>query len=136
MRIYVNYKDEYVSGGETVAGQEGEPWPSHEDTIYHFEPTNATLSNVSSYHEDLEVSLTEPLPNALWIVYVRYSTGNTFGRSLGHGSIEGAFVTHDEAKARATEIEKGGPSIKGYTPWDGYFERLESVEITAVPLLR
>lgn len=134
MKVFVNYKEEYVSGGEICEGQENDPWPSHEDTIYDFETVDVTLVNTNPYHETLEIELPSPLPQGLWTVVARYSDGDTFGSSVGHGSIEGVFLTEDEALARAQEIQNGGKSIYGYTRWDGYFAGLEGVDVKLVPL--
>lgn len=70
-----------------------------------------------------------------WFVWVNYSTGDSFGRSL-RGSICIVDIFKDFAEAvkcrndiqnnKATYI-KEGKECKIYAPWEGYFENLESV---------
>lgn len=134
MKVFVNYKERHEGGGEICAGEENDDWPSHETSYYSFETTDVTLVNTTPYHENLEIDLPEPMPMGLWTVVARYSDGDTFGSSSGHGSIEGVFLTEEEAKTRAKEIKDGGKSIRGYSPWTGYFSDLEGVDINLVPL--
>lgn len=134
--LFVNYSEEYLGGGEICAGQENDAWPSHEDTIQRFTVDNITLSNVTPYHETVEYDLTTPLPVGLFVVVAHYYDGGTFGRTCGYGSIEGVFATHEEAQARADAIDKGAPSVRGYTPWTGYFAGLERTEVVLAALLK
>lgn len=64
----------------------------------------------------------------LYTVIVRYSSGSTFNHRSGDHCIEGVYRNHDEAKAVAKRIEQGEYS-DDITPWTGFFERLERVEI-------
>lgn len=134
--LFVNYSEEHLGGGEICEGQENDAWPSHEDVIQRFDVDNITLKNVTPYHEEVLFDLPEPTPVGLFVVVAHYYDGGTFGRTCGYGSIEGVFSTHEEAQARATDIEKGAPSIKGYTPWTGYFAGLERTEVVLAPLLK
>lgn len=59
---------------------------------------------------------------------VRYKDGDTFGNSYGHGHIEGVYLSEDKAQEIVESIREGTYNKKlGYVPWDGYFNRLESV---------
>jgi hypothetical protein len=133
--LFVNYSESHVSGGEICAGQENYSWPSYETEYQSYDVESITLKNVSPYHEEIIHDLPDPKPNGLWVVVARYSDGGTFGSTSGYGSIEGVYDTRKEAQARADELEKGGSSRKGYTPWTGYFSDFEGVEIHLVPLV-
>lgn len=65
----------------------------------------------------------------MYLVVVRYSSGNTFGHSTGHAYVEGVYDTKESANLVAAMIEAESYSSKGYLPWQGYFESLEGVEI-------
>lgn len=98
----------------------------------------------------------------LYAVVVTYSTGNTFGHATGKLAV--AFVTEnaDEAiDARAAileqeqyeyehsysfrnktgktrkwdEVFREHPKSTGSSPWDGYFEKIESVDIVFLPVM-
>ena len=133
--LFVNYSESHESGGEICAGQENDSWPSYETEYQSYSVDSITLKNVTPYHEEIVHDLPEPQPNGLWVVVARYSDGGTFGSTSGYGSVEGVFNTRAEADARVKEIESGGGSRKGYTPWNGYFSDLEGVEVHLVPLV-
>lgn len=128
--LFVNYKKDYVSGGAICEGQENDPYPQFEDTYYSFSVESITLKNVTPYHEEIEYA--GPIESALWVVVVRYSDGGTFGLSCGYGSIEGVYATQEEAEVRRKELREGGKSITGFNVWDGFFARLQDVEIHLV----
>lgn len=74
----------------------------------------------------------------VYLVVVRYQTGDTFGRSYGNFHFYSVRKTEEEAIKDRLDCES--PVKKGdyenYRPWDGYFERLEHVEIHKMKLLR
>ena len=77
--------------------------------------------------------------NTVYVVVVTYNTGNSFGRAEGKLAL--AFVTEnpDEAIAAKNAIENNTYASfytspkwlagSGYTEWNGYFERVTSVDI-------
>lgn len=75
------------------------------------------------------VELDKPVePNSkVYLVVVRYSSGNTFGRSEGNGTIAGIYTTLEQASEARELVEQD--KWPGYAPWNGYFESLESVSI-------
>jgi hypothetical protein len=72
---------------------------------------------------------------------VTYSSGDTFGRSSGNIAI--AYITQDPAEAVKVKADLNhgkNPSYdlkcpKNYNPWDGYFERVENVDIVFLPVM-
>lgn len=134
--LFVNYSETHLGGGEICAGQENDAWPSYEDVFQDFCVENITLKNVGPYHETIEYDLPEPTPVGLFVVVVRYYDGGTFGRTCGYGSIEGVFATHEEAQARAKDLENGGKSIHGYNRWDSYFAGLERTEVVLAAIVK
>lgn len=66
------------------------------------------------------------VPSEVYIVWVRYSTGSTFGHESGRMLVLGAYETEEEAIAEV-KLVNSGKHPKHYT-WDGYFEKLESVD--------
>jgi hypothetical protein len=79
----------------------------------------------------------------LYLVVVTYSSGDSFGRSSGNTSI--AYITGnpDEALKIKGDLDRGinppkdDPNSQngGYYPWDGYFERVEDVNIVFLPVM-
>jgi hypothetical protein len=75
------------------------------------------------------------IPEAMHCVWVRYSDGDSFGRSTGNGQIVGLFKDEDAAHKLAKSISDNTykPSGQGYKTWCGYFNDLESVEVEKIP---
>lgn len=82
----------------------------------------------------------------VYIVVVTYSTGDTFGNSSGNLAI--AFITENpeealKAKEVIETVEDGWTeewcehpkSVASYPRWQGYFERVESVDIVFLPVM-
>ena len=82
----------------------------------------------------------------VYIVVVTYSTGDTFGNSSGNLAI--AFITENPEEAlKAKEVIetvtdgwteewcKHPKSVASYPRWQGYFERVESVNIVFLPVM-
>ena len=64
-------------------------------------------------------------PEEIYVVWVQYSDGDTFGHSTGLGQVLGAFHTLREAEAMQAAIMMDGSPIQG--PWHDYFAKLEGV---------
>lgn len=78
----------------------------------------------------------------VFVVYVLYQTGGTFATTYGEISIANVLSDLNQAFRLKERIEKNEATDKeihaGYKVWDGYFERLESVniEVLEAPKLR
>ena len=133
-RVYVNYSETFTGGGK-LPGEEG-PFASREDRHIDFQVKNVSLSPAHPYHVYNYIEIPDPAPKHCYVVVVRYKSGDTFGNSYGNGCIEGVFIHQADAEKRQAELKNGkGRSIHGYKAWEGYFERLESVDIHLVPLV-
>lgn len=98
--------------------------------------TTSTITGVSltvpdsHYYEYLPV---EGLPDKtiptgdVFVLAVRYSTGDTFGSESGRLHIPGVYHKYEDALTVGKKIREG--SFKGYAPWEGFFESLEDILI-------
>lgn len=138
--LYLDYV-EHRAGGDICAGQEGHEWPDHDDEHMSFTPR--ALYRKREAVPDWLCETIE-LPDGIdptttaFIVVVRYATGNTFGRSYGHWAIDGIYADPVAAAELARKItadeQSHGNLSHGYTPWSGYFDRYETVEVHALPV--
>jgi hypothetical protein len=78
-----------------------------------------------------------------WLLWADYDTGDSFGRDGNKVEFIDLFQSPDRAAAAAKELEdvrdfsakytrEDGTKIKMYIPWVGYFESLNSLNITMV----
>jgi hypothetical protein len=117
-------------------GPWSEDWSHSFGSIHRITPPQ--YSDVSS---DLNILAEEPV----YVVWVEYSTGDSFGwANRGRAVAVGVFKTYEDAqaleawlnnkdKARSysqTYDSPDGQILQIYCEWEGYFERLESVNIT------
>lgn len=71
----------------------------------------------------------------LYVVWVEYGSGDTFGRSEGNYEIAAITEIPEEALAIQKSIEKGKfdddhpKSVCSYPSWTGYFESLTAVHV-------
>jgi len=151
--VYIHKYENYVEGGEICEGQENDSWPSHEPKQYDSGIEKVTLARTGLDYDTFDLVL--PKDRTVWVVSVRYSTGDTFGSSHGHLAIAGVYATKDEAeyvaetiqlaeeenqKGRWGEKPKFDEATKArlkawrqdtrYFPWEGYFESIESVDVS------
>lgn len=131
-KLYFHY-EESSSGGETVAGQEGDAWPDYEDANTHFELLKCTLEKKENSFstETLSLSFLPEKNEEVYVVLVRYSSGNTFGRHNGCWYLEGVYKEKEEANIIVKKILD--KEYDGYVPWVGYFEYLESCDV--IPMI-
>jgi len=119
------------SGGEICAGQEDDPWPSHEDEVIDFELV-ACQKDVSEMpglqREQVQIDF-DACP-MIHVVLVRYRTGGTFGSTTGAWHIVGVYDSEGSAESIRKTIEDG--TYVGWEPWKGYFEKLESAEVVSL----
>jgi hypothetical protein len=139
--LIVHYEQRYESGGQICEGEEGDTWPNREDEYNSFTVLSAGRRVRDPYHDGLSqpavgFPLDKPFSsNRCYIVWVRYSTGDTFGSSHGHGSIAGAYLSRAEAEVCALAIKNKTAPFDGWRDdWCGYFESIEEVVIDYVPL--
>ena len=129
--IYLSY-DEYRSGGEVEEGQsENDRYASREDTDIDFQPRGISVelgNRIDIDNIQVNFNPLDYVDKRIYLVIVRYSTGDTFGHTNGAWCIEGAYLTDLEAINVRDSINND--SYKGkYPDWKGYFERLESAGV-------
>jgi hypothetical protein len=126
--IYIYYK-EYTTGGGAREGEEDEEWPNLEDEYTEFSIDNISLIRFSDIWRKEEILLDWEPKNGqtVYVLVVRYSSGNTFGNSFGNFHFVGVFKTEQEVLDHQKLINSS--NYEGYKPWVGYFERLEHYEI-------
>ena len=137
LRVYVEY-DRTESGGEAI--DPGERWSNRTDRVV--EVDFVRLHRESPEHRFFYDSIVINHPDMLkldklFLAVVRYSTGDTFGRTTGEFSLVGLAPTYQIAQAmldEATTPSKQG-DYKSYKPWEGFFERLEGTEIHELSLV-
>ncbi len=130
-RLYVEYY-ESSAGGEALEPEER--WSQREDTVkeVEFKRLHREPPKHRFFYDSIEVSNEGLLAlDTLWLAVVRYSTGDTFGRTTGCWALVGVAPTYKIAEAmleEATKPTKEG-DYKNYKPWEGYFESLTDTEI-------
>lgn len=112
-------------GGDALSD---EPYSSREDKHIEFTVTGLSPSSTGGlYQETIEV---EEVKFPLYVIVVRYSTGDSFGNTNGAWHVEGAYTDADKVQEIVDAINNDTYKSKcGYEVWKGYFERLENVEV-------
>lgn len=114
---------------------------------YHHEYTTFSVEGITidNKHLDIETSLDIKKGEKIYLLYVVYTTGDSFSTNHG-GSIEFINVYRDieiakENERRIKEFEEtndyhidlktsnGEGEYRIYTPWVGYFESIDYIEI-------
>ncbi len=132
--VYLSY-EESDSGGEPMDGESG-PYCSREPEYREWKPISISSKNPDEIYLE-EVLAADFIPDDMigkWIylVVVRYETGNTFGRSYGHAQPIACYADMKSAEKMAKLISDDKYTQTEdfpYCNWRGYFERLEDVEI-------
>ena len=114
------------SGGGIAPGQEDNDWPDRNPEYVDFDPEGVVSKNPDSFEaEGVEVDFNVPASGKeVFLVWVRYGTGDTFGHTDGEWTIIG--VLEDKNKAEALVDSIIDDTYTGYKCWDGYFENFES----------
>jgi hypothetical protein len=130
--LHVNYQEWHESGGDVMEGEDSDsPYASRNPAYRHWEVTDITLSNGTPYHSPF--TWTGEVPEKLFVVWVRYHDGNTFGTTYGYGTVEGVFADAITAQLAVDSIRADQwNSPNGYCCWDGYFSGLDEVDYTEV----
>lgn len=132
-KVYLTYMEDRC-GGELKDGEPA-PFGMHEDIIVKFAPNSLYLTETGWCHTiEVDFDPNEYVNKALFITVVRYTTGCTFGQTLGEWHIEGCYTSAEEAFKVKSSIETD--KYEGYKPWDGYFEKLEKVDVCVLLLLQ
>ena len=137
MKLFLEY-DEQHTGGDICAGEESDPWPSHDDAYIHWTPTRLLLhrEDAQNWHiEELDVGDEFEKADKAHLVVVTYSDGDTFGHTEGHWAIVGVFATRSKALAIAKKLDATeGKSHKDYRPWEGYFSRYTCADVHSMDI--
>jgi hypothetical protein len=130
--LYLTY-NESRSGGYPLSE---ERWSDREPEHIDFDVRRLYLDrdNARTWQiETLEVDFDVSLGDAVYLVIVRYTDGDTFGYRSGNWHIEGVYKTIEEADEVRSAINKETytheQSNHGWLPWVGYFEHLENVDV-------
>ena len=141
--VWVTYKEKHISGGEAESNEAySNRSPEYRDFI--LDSVELTSPERGFYFQECGVSFEPNAGKRVYVVVVRYSSGDTFGSSYGHGHIEGVYdsinvaeaikrlicssgISNREVYAKLKDIEVS--DINDYWPWTGYFEVLQEVEI-------
>lgn len=118
---------EHRYGGEAINPEDR--WTDHTDEHIEFSLTHCydRSEKIKEWiREQVDVSFEPKVEQEVYVVVVRYTTGGTFGRTLGAWYIEGVYEHQGQADKVVKAIEKD--KYQGYKPWIGYFEHLESVD--------
>ena len=138
--VYVQYLEECI-----FSRREDEVWGSwEEENCFFIEGVSLSSSKDlnSSYSEDQVPCSTEVIVGQeVFVLWISYSAGNSFGRASGNGEIFWVFSDKKIAADALKEVYKqeknfiikltleDGSTIKLSNPASGYFERLESVRV-------
>lgn len=127
--VYLTYT-EHQSGGDLH--DPDDRWSCRDDTDIDWHLIGCHLTNKTwpTYTEQVEVDFDAKLGDAVWVVYVRYGTGDSFGHTNGAWTIIGVYKDHNKAEKVAEQINlKTYVSPGGYLVWEGYFESFECCEV-------
>lgn len=126
-KLYVSY-DSSSEGGEISPGQENDAWPSYEpeyvtlniQDIFKNRPKNWCV-------EEMEVDFVPKVGNTVFLVVVRYGTGDTFSNTIGQFIFLNIYEKEEDAIAERELVES--EKHKDDWRWRDYFGGFEGVEI-------
>lgn len=132
MQLGYTYREQHLGGGHATSDEQ---WADRTPAYYDWELDAVHISNcydmstVGAIVDGVWVDTAAQVGDFIYAVVVRYSTGDTFGSSHGHGTVA-CFCTDAESARQATEAIRRGEvplSERGCAEWQGYFESLDSV---------
>lgn len=136
MELYCDYDEESWCERERY---DDDPWDNG-DYAGRWWVTGVSLS--PGFREGVETADDVKVDDKVWIVYVSYNSGSTFGTDGPYGSVISATKSLEQAQAVMAWCEEGADWPEGvvsrhrywsdgswgqkgwqdYRPWDGYFE--------------
>lgn len=136
MKIYVEYN--VISLGSYQSDEPYGDWWEDLD----FEVKGVSIGKPARVvTEDFNINENFNIGDEVWVVYMIYSSGDSFGSSTGNGEVLWVFKTEEDA-IRAKEAIKeqernssinfntaNGQLVKMSNPAWGYFENVSSVNI-------
>ena len=128
----VEYSETGEYRGSIISGDEDEKWPSYEDGDADFQLKRVIQikekdrDNLHYYCELFSLDL-EEVPDHVYVVYAKYSTGDTFGRCNNCGKVLEVCLNFEEAKGKIKEYENKDSNDYS-VPWNGYFECLDFID--------
>jgi hypothetical protein len=127
--VYVSYESKCIDVLEDTLGDDG-PYSGFREDDWSYEVLDVYAEppvGVTTDWEQAKLVGSYKVPERVWLVVVRYSTGDTFSHSSGQGAIANAYVDESRAWKDARLIEDG--KWPEYAAWTGYFESVESVMV-------
>lgn len=131
-------------GGEVL---ESGPYAEREDETTTLDKLDVVLASTDTrpYHHTFQL-LNKNAGDDAYVVIVRYSAGDTFGRSYGEIAVLDVFAHLDDAEGLVKAINDN-LSVEDWkfeylhreyyaAAWKGYFERFEHAEIHKKTILR
>lgn len=129
----------HSTGDSWHDGEEYGAWESH---------SNNSIAGISLVKDkdywDVIADFDVKRGDIVYLVFVEYSTGDSFGHSSGNISYVAVFKTEDKAWAVYNTIknqdwdekhdltyvsESGKEMTDGWACWSGYFESIENIEV-------
>ena len=108
---------------------------------------------VGKEYGDLDVAYEIDEDKNYYLLYVLYTTGDSFGYDEGRIEFVGLYRTAEEADANVDRIEKhcsdngnemftvelispSGTKYKCHTPWKGYFNSIDDIRVDTIRLIQ
>lgn len=91
---------------------------------------NIRLVQVDDKYADVSIEIDQTGPMRVWGVYAIWSTGDSFGHDeCGQIELFGVFLSIDAAEEHIEKLR----NTKDYTvPWNGYFDKLDSIDLVSL----
>ena len=132
--VYINVSTSEHGGGDSSSQDDGQ-YSGYEHSVIevnHWGPVYLSeegkgYDSHQVYNVDSEVNWSEYKEHQVWIVYIRYSDGVTFGRTEGYFNVE--YITDGREKAAAWMDENKNRLKKAHS---GYFESFEGIDVEVV----
>ena len=136
-KLFVQYNERCICS-HRASGRYGD-WSEEYD--FDVKSVSATSRNNFYAEETINVGIDVAAGDVVFVLYMTYSTGDSFGRATGKGEVLWAFKDAAIAmKAKAAWEQKGkdysiefevdgGNTITLSNPASGYFENLGAVDI-------
>jgi len=145
MRIWITYTQEYLGGGELLDPEE--EWSDRADEEYSWDLDQVSIGEPArTYNDRVRCGVIDDgkwvdqdveIGDSVFVVCVIYATGDTFGQTLGQGTVVCVCKDARSAEFLSKQIHNGDkPECISFAPWHGYFESLTDVRIEPRIILR